>query len=96
MVVRIVAIGQEGKTHLDILRIIGRGVANTRTDNHAIPLWREVHIGDMVFAVFPFVGACLDECASPESKNSVGDILDMILQCLEVCRLRLPRYGAIS
>lgn len=91
--VRVVAIGQEGKTHLDILRIVGRGVPNTRTDNHAIPLWQEVHIGDTAFAVFPFVGACLDECASPDTKNSVGDIMDMLLQCLEVCLSRMQRFG---
>lgn len=81
--VRIVAIGDEGKTHMDILRSIAQGVISLRTDNHSVPLWQEVHLEDIVFAVSPFVGATVAHSYALHVKNSVGDIVDMILQCLE-------------
>ena len=83
-IVRIISIGDEGKNHLQVLRKIARGNDSLLVDNHAVPLWREVHFEDMVFGVFPFIGGCLFECYAPWIKNSVGDIVDMILQAIEV------------
>ncbi|KAI0766336.1 hypothetical protein BD413DRAFT_570126 [Trametes elegans] len=83
IVVRVVQIGKEGENHLRVLRRTACGPSSLLTNNHAVPLWREVHFEDIVFGVFPFVGARLSDCYMPYNKNSVGDILDMLLQCLD-------------
>ena len=84
VVVRIISIGNEGNNHLQVLRKIARGNDSLLVDNHAVPLWREVHFEDMVFGVFPFIGCDLFDIYAPWIKNSVGDIVDMILQAIEV------------
>ncbi|OSD08292.1 hypothetical protein PYCCODRAFT_1472944 [Trametes coccinea BRFM310] len=82
-VARVIVIKNDGKQHLDILRKIAQGMPSLLTTNHVSPLWREVHLDDIVFGVFPFIGASVQWCCEPWLMNSVGDIIDMILQCLE-------------
>ncbi|KAH9894851.1 hypothetical protein C8Q73DRAFT_691846 [Cubamyces lactineus] len=82
-VVRIISIGNEGKSHLNVLRKIAQGSVSLLTHNHTIPLWREVFFEDMVFGVFPFIGERLHVCYASWLKNSVGDIINMVLQALE-------------
>ncbi|KAH9900805.1 hypothetical protein C8Q73DRAFT_675845 [Cubamyces lactineus] len=82
-VARIIAIGDGGQNHLNALRKLACGADSLLVDNHTIPLWREVHFEDMVFGVFPFIGETLENCYAPWIKNSVGDIIDMILQALQ-------------
>ncbi|KAL7283814.1 hypothetical protein ACG7TL_003254 [Trametes sanguinea] len=82
-VVRVIVIKNDGKQHLEILRKIAQGIPSLLTTNHVAPLWREVHFDDIVFGVFPFIGASVQWCCEPWLMNSVGDIIDMILQCLE-------------
>lgn len=77
--------GEEGKRHLGILRKLVRGTTSLLTDNHVIPLWKEVNYEDITFVVCPYVGHSMDDCYGWWAKNSVGDIVDMILQTLEVC-----------
>ena len=84
VVIRIAAMGDQGRRHVEILRKIARGTKSLLTDNHTVPLWKEVDYEDMSFIVCPFVGHSMDDCYGWWAKNSVGDIVDMILQALEV------------
>jgi len=44
----------------------------------------ELRFQDLIFGCFPRVGATLEESFSGWAKNSVGDIMDMLMQALEV------------
>lgn len=84
VVIRIICVGDQGKEHLDILRQISQGELALLSSNHALPMFRELTIDDMIFGVFPRVGERMGDCYEGWPKNSIGDILDMILQALEV------------
>lgn len=78
---RVIAIGDNGREHLDILRLLATAPQALVSANHALPMIREVQLGHITFGVFPLVGYTLD---ASWANNSVGDILDMLLQALEV------------
>ena len=48
-------------------------------------MFAELAIEDVTFGVFPKVGYPLYYAYGFWARNSVGDILDMIMQALEVC-----------
>ncbi|KAH9830782.1 kinase-like domain-containing protein [Rhodofomes roseus] len=83
VVIRVAAIGDEGKRHLEILRKLAQGTTGLWTENHVVPLWKEVQFDDIVFMVSPYVGHSMEQCYGRWANNSVGDIVDMILQALE-------------
>ena len=83
VVLRIAAIGDVRRQHVEILRKLARGARSLLTENHVVPLWNEIHYEDFTFIVSPYVGGSLRECYGWWAKNSVGDIVDMILQALE-------------
>ena len=84
MVVRVVCIADEGREHLALLRKLSRGTRSLLTENHIVPLWGEAQFEDIVFTICPLVGHSMDACYGFWAKNSVGDIVDMIIQALEV------------
>ncbi|EJF66338.1 hypothetical protein DICSQDRAFT_143685 [Dichomitus squalens LYAD-421 SS1] len=60
-----------------------RGKYSLMSSNHMLPLLGLMDLGDITFGVFPKVAcSCLDACNS-FAEASVGDILDMLAQCLE-------------
>ncbi|KAI0374615.1 hypothetical protein BV20DRAFT_1048669 [Pilatotrama ljubarskyi] len=83
VVVRVLAIGDSGREHVDILKLISMGPYAFYNDNHAIPVWDFVEFEGITFGVFPKVGFRMLEAYGYWAKNSVGDVVDMILQCLE-------------
>ncbi|KAH9830783.1 uncharacterized protein C8Q71DRAFT_321934 [Rhodofomes roseus] len=83
VVIRVASIGDEGKRHAEILRKLARGTKCLFMDNHVVPLWREVQFEDIGFIVSPFVAHSMKDCYGWWAENSVGDIVDMILQALE-------------
>lgn len=93
---RVVVIGNEGKTHLEILRKLARSTTTLRTDSHIVPLWDVVQFEDIVFTVSPYVGYNLLLAYGAWAKNSVGDIVDMILQALEVSTKQQPGFRGCS
>ena len=86
--IRIMSVGEDGKEQMRILRRIARGNISLFEENHVAPLWREVAIGDLTFAICPFVGYNMGQCYGYWAKDSVGDIIDMIMQALEVREVR--------
>ena len=85
IMIRVIVIGNEGHEHLKILRRIASGEHSLYSTNHALPMLAEFQFEDIVFGFFPKVGGSLKFAYDFWPKNSVGDIVDMILQMLEVC-----------
>ena len=84
MVFRVLAIGEEGKEHVDLLKTFATGTYGLISANHTLPLLDLIELDDITFAVFPKVGYACSEVYHSWAEPSVGDILDMIGQCLEV------------
>lgn len=88
--------------HLNVLRKLATSPNALRSSNHTLPMVDEVHIGHLVFGVFPFVGAAMKVSWDDWPRNSVGDIMNMFLQALEVSTsemimcLALKRWDRVS
>jgi len=80
----VIAIGNEGRHQLDILRKIATGPDSFWSNNHTLPMIEEIQLEDIVLGVFPKVGGGMFEAFSFWPKNSVGDGLEMVMQMLEV------------
>ena len=88
--IRVIVIGDEGKDHLNILKKIARGKSALNSTNHTIPMFHQFIYEDIVFGIFPKIGARIFDMVGRWAKNSVGDVLEMVMQMLEVCAARAP------
>ncbi|KAJ6600773.1 hypothetical protein B0H10DRAFT_693677 [Mycena sp. CBHHK59/15] len=99
VVIRVMVIKNEGYEHLALLKRIAMGPYSLLSDNHTLPMHDVTQFEDIHFGIFPLVGAQVREAFGSWAKNSVGDVLDMLLQALEVRKLFLgpafmnPRQG---
>ena len=84
VVIRVMATQDEGHEYLSIIRKISSGPLALLSNNHCLPLIKEFVFEDIVFGVFPKTGGLFEEAWRAWTRNSVGDILDMLLQILEV------------
>jgi hypothetical protein len=84
VIIRVIVIGNEGHDHLKILRTIATGENSLLSNNHALPMFMEFQFEDIVFGIFPLAGAELTYLFRYWPNNSVGDIIDMLMQMLEV------------
>ena len=84
VVIRVIVIGDEGKDHLKLLRTIATGENSLFSNNHALPMFAEFRFEDIVFGIFPKVGGEMSYAYGYWAKNSVGDIIEMLMQMLEV------------
>ena len=84
VVIRVIVIGDEGHDHLEILRTIATGEKSLFSNNHALPMFAEFQFEDIVFGIFPKVGGEISYAYDYWAKNSVGDIIEMLMQMLEV------------
>ncbi|TBU35396.1 kinase-like domain-containing protein [Dichomitus squalens] len=83
VVIRVLAIGGEGREHVKLLQTFAQGEYSLMSSNHMLPLLGLMDLGDITFGVFPKVAcSCLDAYNS-FAEASVGDIVDMLAQCLE-------------
>ncbi|KAF9560874.1 hypothetical protein CPC08DRAFT_689508 [Agrocybe pediades] len=83
VVIRVIKVHEEGKEHLDILRKLTTGMNSLWVPNHTLPMFAEIHLEDIVFGVFPKVGYGAENAYDMWAKNSVGDVLEMLMQMLE-------------
>ena len=86
MAVRVLVVKDNGHGHLHILRNIATGSSSLLSNNHTLPLLAEFRLDDIVFGIFPRVGARMEEAFGYWPSNSVGDVMDMLLQALEVSK----------
>jgi hypothetical protein len=86
VVIRVIVIGNEGHDHLKILRTIATGENSLFSNNHALPMFAEFQFEDIIFGIFPKVGGGMLYLYRYGSwaKNSVGDIIEILMQMLEV------------
>ena len=77
-------IGNEGRNHLKILRTIATGEKSLLSNNHSLPMFMEFQFEDIIFGIFLLVGGEMLDVFDYWPNNSVGDIIDMLLQMLEV------------
>ncbi|KAL1745832.1 hypothetical protein HDZ31DRAFT_35606 [Schizophyllum fasciatum] len=82
-VVRVVAIGDEGREQLRIWRKLATAPHALISTNHTLPLIQEFDLEHITFAVFPYVAQPMATIYGSWAKNSVGDILDAVMQALE-------------
>ena len=54
------------------------------SNNHTLAMFQEFQFEDIIFGIFPKVGGELLSAYGLWAKNSVGDIIEMLLQMLEV------------
>ncbi|GJE86787.1 kinase-like domain-containing protein [Phanerochaete sordida] len=92
VIVRVICIGNKGRTHLDILRKVAHGQMSLFSDNHALPLLDTIEFEDITFGLFPMSGFSLATTYKSWAQNSVGDVVNMIMQALEGLAF-LHRHG---
>lgn len=90
-IISVVAIGNSDQKAFNHLRIIRR-LSTTYPDillsnNHILPLVKEIFYEDIIFSVFPMLqGVSLYRCFLPSMPHrSVEDAVYLLLQALEVC-----------
>ena len=84
-VIRAIVIGKEGHDHLKILRTIATGENSLFSNNHTLPMFCRVSVRRYHFwHFFPKVGGDVLCAYDYWAKNSVGDIIEMLMQMLEV------------
>ena len=84
VVIRVIVIGDEGQDHLKLLRTIATGENSLFSNNHALLMIAEFLFEDIIFGIFPKVGGEMFYAYLYWAKNSVGDIIEMLMQMLEV------------
>ena len=82
VVIQVIVNGNEGHDYLNILRTTGE--KSLLSTNHTLPMFMEFQFEDIVFGIFPMVGGEMCNAFGYWPNNSVGDIVDMVLQMLEV------------
>ncbi|CAL1711522.1 unnamed protein product [Somion occarium] len=81
--IRVVAVKDQGHEQLRILKKVASGCLSLLSNNHSLPMLRDFEFEDITFGIFPLVGGCLDDAYGYWARNSVGDIIDMVMQALE-------------
>ena len=84
VIIRVIVIGNEGHDHLKILRTLATRENSLLSNNHALPMFAEFQFEDIIFGIFPKVGGELIDAYGYWAENSVGDIIEMLMQMLEV------------
>jgi hypothetical protein len=84
-ILRVIKVNGEGARHLRILRRLSCSPDRLLASNHILPMVKEIHSQDIVIGVFPRTTYDLGDLLSRRRRNSVEDILHMVIQALEVC-----------
>ncbi len=85
-VVRVISVGGQGQNNLHILRLLSStSPDNLLSNNHILPIVKEIIYEDIHFAVFPKVGPRIQVAMMPlVQKNTIEDIVHILMQALEV------------
>ncbi|KAH9480122.1 hypothetical protein JR316_0006719 [Psilocybe cubensis] len=82
-ILRLVASGGQGGTHLRIMRRLSSPPDILMSNNHILPFIDEISYQDIVVLSFPKLISSLQECLDTARDNSVEDILYMVAQTFE-------------
>ncbi|KAG6915905.1 hypothetical protein DXG01_009372 [Tephrocybe rancida] len=83
VIIRVIVVGDEGREHLEVLRRVAAGPRALLCENHVLPMLRELCFRHVVFGVFPRAAGDVRYAWQDFYRNSVGDIVDFVLQMLE-------------
>jgi hypothetical protein len=75
-----------GVNAVEALHAVGMGVSAAIDRNHTLPVLQLLHLGNLIFGVFPMVGSC---SVSPWFR-CMGDALEAMSQIMEVRRINVP------
>ena len=84
---RVVVVGEDGKNFLEALHRLATSPSTFFSDSGVLPMLQEIQWLDITFCLFPLSGVNLSEVCGDSAywnKNSVGDLMDILLQALEV------------
>ncbi|CAL1711532.1 unnamed protein product [Somion occarium] len=81
--IRVITVNKDGHEQLNILRKVAASPSSLLSNNHTLPMLRVFEYEDITFGIFPRTAGCMEEAFDSWPKNSVGDVLNMILQALE-------------
>ncbi|KAF8161987.1 kinase-like domain-containing protein [Pholiota molesta] len=81
--IRVITINNEGHDHLRILRKVATGLNSLFSNNHVLPMLSEFQFEDIIFGIFPKVGAELRDLYGNWARNSAGDVVEVMMQMLE-------------
>lgn len=94
--VRPIKLRNEGVEHLNILKKVATGALALLSNNHALPMFDTIEFEDVTLGIFPFTGSCLRNAFGSWARNSVGDVVDMIMQALEVSQRLLCKFVRLA
>lgn len=97
VIIRVVAIGDEGRNHLDVLREVATPSSVAR-ESHALPLLQELETDGITFCVFPLVfdaGYDFNDTRAPWYAR-VSEVLEVMRQLLQVSTLWTPIFASLS
>ncbi|KAK0445118.1 kinase-like domain-containing protein [Armillaria borealis] len=81
--IRIITADGEGHDTLRIVKKICTGEEGLLSSNHALPLLEVFEYNDLTFGVFPRVAVSLSRSINSWLKNTIEDIMDMLMQAIE-------------
>jgi hypothetical protein len=85
VVVRVLSVGGQGERSLKIQRQIATPPEALIRSNHALPMFREIVLQDIVFGIFPRVTSNLADIFILENLSFMEkDVMEVFSQCLEV------------
>ncbi|EJD37591.1 hypothetical protein AURDEDRAFT_173356 [Auricularia subglabra TFB-10046 SS5] len=88
VVIRIMAIGDEGQDHLAVMRALAAPEAQV-PENHTLPMLAELEKDDIVFGIFPFMWSEAMEEPWFENVRQLLDALEQVLEGLDFMHQRL-------
>ncbi|PPQ86422.1 hypothetical protein CVT26_005725 [Gymnopilus dilepis] len=83
-ILRIITAGGQGQDHLRILRRLSESEDMLMCDNHILRMVDEITFQDITIGIFPRMTWDMEAAISPTRRNSVEDVVYMVLQALEV------------
>lgn len=88
-VCKVLVVGDDGHTGLFALRQALTGLSVFQQENHILPLVKEISFKHIIIGVFPMasgitIADALRDPFSGTSSTSIGDLLHMLIQGLEV------------
>ncbi|KAJ3507622.1 hypothetical protein NLJ89_g6197 [Agrocybe chaxingu] len=82
-IVTLVTVGEEGHEHLRTLRRLSFSVDPLLSNNHILPIIKEITYEDLTFVVVPKAMYKVQEGLHQRFKNSVEDVVYMLIQAVE-------------
>ena len=79
------SIGTEGAEHVELLKLISRDAIAMLHSSHTLPLLDLIELEDITLGVFPKAAGSVNFAYGFWAKPTVGDILNIVVQCIEVC-----------